>query len=28
MKASEDSIRSVGLTLLYEPDEPNDPTVE
>ncbi|KAK1830499.1 hypothetical protein QBC39DRAFT_410291 [Podospora conica] len=28
MKASEDSIRSVGLALLYEPDEPNDPVVD
>jgi len=28
MKAKEDSIKSVGLTLLYEPDEPTDPVVE
>lgn len=28
MKAKEDSIKSVGLSLLYEPDEPNDPVVD
>lgn len=28
MKAQEDSIKSVGLTLLYEPDWPADPAVE
>ncbi|KAK5651473.1 hypothetical protein OQA88_12480 [Cercophora sp. LCS_1] len=28
MKAKEDSIRSVGLTLLYEPEEPTDPVVD
>ncbi|KAK0649120.1 hypothetical protein B0T16DRAFT_349714 [Cercophora newfieldiana] len=28
MKAKEDSIKSVGLTLLYEPNEPADPVVD
>ncbi|KAK3345965.1 hypothetical protein B0T25DRAFT_266517 [Lasiosphaeria hispida] len=28
MKAKEDSIKSVGLSLLYEPDEPTDPVVD
>jgi hypothetical protein len=28
MKVSEDAIKPVGLTLLYEPDWPIDPAVE
>ncbi|KAK3385210.1 hypothetical protein B0H63DRAFT_510092 [Podospora didyma] len=28
MKAKEDSIKSVGLSLLYEPDEPTDPVLD
>ncbi|KAK1753599.1 hypothetical protein QBC47DRAFT_430393 [Echria macrotheca] len=28
MKAREDSIKSVGLSLLYEPDEPTDPVAD